>query len=83
MVRFSTYFLGDEPLLLARIIEDLRKAAEIYFKGSKLSQCKQALRIYSELLEMHKNVFVSYENSKQLLDQWNSEYFASASVPEE
>ncbi|OKH49534.1 hypothetical protein NIES30_06730 [Phormidium tenue NIES-30] len=83
MVRFSTYFLGDEPLLLARIVEDLRKAAEIYFKGSKLSRCKETLRIYSELLEMHKDIFASYEDSKQLLDQWNSEYFTSASIQEE
>jgi tetratricopeptide (TPR) repeat protein len=83
MVRFSTYFLGDEPLLLRGIMADLRKAAEIYFKGSKLSRCKETLRIYSDLLEMHKNIFASYENSKQLLAQWNSEYFALVSVPEE
>jgi len=77
--KFRSQFFDDEdPYIPIEPIDDLCKAAEIYFKESKLSKCKETLKIYSELVEIHqvyKIIFPDYEDAKQLLNLWNSDYF--------
>lgn len=74
--RFEHHFLGEAwPLI--RSAEDLQKAAEIYFKESKLSECREILTFYSKLIEEYKDIFCNYESQMQLLDRWNKDYFCT------